>query len=470
MSKSFKSDVIVNGIITADNVSGTNTGDQDLSGKLDVIPDYITFDTTPETSSTAQGTLAWNTDELTLDLIQNGTILQVGQEQQYNVRNNTGLTIPDGTPVMATGSLGASGRITVAKMDGTNPLNAKFFLGLTTEEILNGEDGKVTCFGKIRGLNTSIYAAGDVLYISPTVAGGLTNVEPISTALSMPVAFVVYSASNGTLFVRVNNVNNHEFAERVHTHTASDITDFDTEVANNSAVTANSAKISFDTVSSARLANTSGTNTGDNAVNTLYSGLVSNATHTGDVTGSTALTIGANKVLTSHILDANVTLAKMANVATGTIFYRKTALAGVPEVQTLATLKTDLGIVENATHTGEVTGSGALTIASGVVDIDNLAPELKATTALGSVSGTVNINWALGIQFNFAMTSATTLTFSNMVQGKTITLIVSGNFTLAFPASVKGDITGFVGTKTNQIQLYCFDGTTPQCSIGILNW
>ena len=37
----------------------------------------------------------------------------------------------------------------------------------------------------------------------------------------------------------------------------------------------------------------SGVNTGDNAANTLYSGLVSNATHTGDVTGSTALTLAS---------------------------------------------------------------------------------------------------------------------------------------------------------------------------------
>ena len=44
------------------------------------------------------------------------------------------------------------------------------------------------------------------------------------------------------------------------------------------------------------IGNTSGTNTGDNAVNSNYSGLVSNATHTGDVSGSTVLTIGAGKV------------------------------------------------------------------------------------------------------------------------------------------------------------------------------
>jgi uncharacterized protein YjbI with pentapeptide repeats len=39
------------------------------------------------------------------------------------------------------------------------------------------------------------------------------------------------------------------------------------------------------------VANLSGTNTGDNAVNSLYSGLVSNATHTGDVAGATTLTL-----------------------------------------------------------------------------------------------------------------------------------------------------------------------------------
>ena len=87
-----------------------------------------------------------------------------------------------------------------------------------------------------------------------------------------------------------------------------------------------------------------GTNTGDNAVNSLYSGLVTNATHTGDITGSTALTIA----------NGAVTLAKMDNVATGTVFYRKTASTGVPEVQTLATLKTDLAITKTDVGLGNV--------------------------------------------------------------------------------------------------------------------
>ena len=53
------------------------------------------------------------------------------------------------------------------------------------------------------------------------------------------------------------------------------------------------------------IGNTSGTNTGDNAVNSLYSGLVTNATHTGDVTGDNALTI-ANGVVTEAKCNSSI--------------------------------------------------------------------------------------------------------------------------------------------------------------------
>lgn len=58
--------------------------------------------------------------------------------------------------------------------------------------------------------------------------------------------------------------------------------------------------------------------------------------------GITSTEIAAGAVGTSEIADGTVALADQANVATGTVFYRKTAGAGSPEVQTLATLKTDL--------------------------------------------------------------------------------------------------------------------------------
>jgi len=51
--------------------------------------------------------------------------------------------------------------------------------------------------------------------------------------------------------------------------------------------------------------------------------------------------------------NAAVTLAKQADVATSTVFYRKTAGTGAPEVQTLSTLKTDLGLT--GTNSGDQT-------------------------------------------------------------------------------------------------------------------
>jgi len=49
----------------------------------------------------------------------------------------------------------------------------------------------------------------------------------------------------------------------------------------------------------------------------------------------------------------------MADVATGTVFYRKTAGTGAPEVQTLATLKTDLGLT--GTNSGDQTSIVGIT-------------------------------------------------------------------------------------------------------------
>jgi len=62
----------------------------------------------------------------------------------------------------------------------------------------------------------------------------------------------------------------------------------------------------------------SGTNTGDNATNTQYSGLVSNATHTGDATGSTALTV--------------VRINGQSLAALGTGILKNTTGIGVPSI------------------------------------------------------------------------------------------------------------------------------------------
>ena len=60
--------------------------------------------------------------------------------------------------------------------------------------------------------------------------------------------------------------------------------------------------------------------------------------HTGDVTGSTALTI----------VDGKVTLAKMANMATNSFIGRDTASAGVPEILSATTARAILNVEDNS--------------------------------------------------------------------------------------------------------------------------
>ncbi|VTT98949.1 Uncharacterized protein OS=Bradyrhizobium sp. YR681 GN=PMI42_04878 PE=4 SV=1 [Gemmataceae bacterium] len=108
---------------------------------------------------------------------------------------------------------------------------------------------------------------------------------------------------------------------------------------------------------------------------------------TGDVTatgpGSAAATIAAGAV----------TLAKQADVATSTVFYRKTAGTGAPEVQALATLKTDLGLTgtntgdQTITLTGDVTGSGTGSFAATIANDAVTYAKMQNVSATDKVLG-----------------------------------------------------------------------------------
>ena len=86
-----------------------------------------------------------------------------------------------------------------------------------------------------------------------------------------------------------------------------------------------------------------------------------------------------------------VSLAKMAGVATGTVFYRKSAGTGDPEVQTLATLKADLGLT--GTNTGDqtsVTGNAGTATALQSSRIFSISGGGITATAVG-FDGTANV-------------------------------------------------------------------------------
>ena len=166
--------------------------------------DYIALDTANGLASPTDGQLTWNTTYNTLAVGLNGgnVVMHVGQDNYYRVRNQTGSTIPVGTVVRFAGSLGNSGILLAAPFIANGTYNSHTVMGVTAEAIANNANGLVSHFGEIRGINTSAYTDGAILYASPTVAGGFTVTRPDAPNNVVSVAAVDNAANNGSILVR----------------------------------------------------------------------------------------------------------------------------------------------------------------------------------------------------------------------------------------------------------------------------
>jgi hypothetical protein len=169
--------------------------------------DSLFFDTSVPSNNVDTAKMRWDSDLGTIVL---GMYDQVPNELGFKnfwlVKNQTGSTITKGSIVYANGTVGASGRITIDKFIADGSIDAKYLLGITAHDLSNGEDGYVISFGKIRKVNTDTFAAGAILYPSPTVAGVWTDVEPIAPNIDMPIGFCINShVNNGTIAIKVES-------------------------------------------------------------------------------------------------------------------------------------------------------------------------------------------------------------------------------------------------------------------------
>jgi collagen type VII alpha len=197
------------GAVGATGVDGP-TGPAGSAAEL-VDVESIQFDTTAS-PTILDGTLGWNAADGTLKLgLSDTKQIAIGEEQVYTVRNATGGTLNKGVAVYASG-VESSGRISVSPYIADGSIREVRFMGIVAENISNGVNGFVQEFGYITGLDTrgtastafsvgnETWAAGDILYVHPTVAGKLTNVKPQHEVV---VAIIIIRHQNtGVIFVR----------------------------------------------------------------------------------------------------------------------------------------------------------------------------------------------------------------------------------------------------------------------------
>jgi hypothetical protein len=149
------------------------------------------------------GRLAWNNTDQTANLgMDYGVVQQIGQETYARVTNTTGVTIPNGSVVGFAGA--TADAISVAPYLADGAQSTLYVLGVMTHELPDsGERGYCTTWGFVRGLDTSGFSVGDILYASPFVAGALVNFKPTAPNNVIPVAACIASdALDGVVFVR----------------------------------------------------------------------------------------------------------------------------------------------------------------------------------------------------------------------------------------------------------------------------
>jgi hypothetical protein len=166
----------------------------------------LRLDPNPDTTRPLQvGEFRWNLEDGTADLkISDNVTLQIGQEQNKRFRNNTANDIVNGAAVYVTGSTGTHPTVSPAQANAES--TSSVIIGVTTEDIAKNTEGYVTTFGLVHDLDTSSLTEGAAVWLSPSVAGGLTTTKPAAPNHLVLIGYCIRShPSLGTVFVKPQN-------------------------------------------------------------------------------------------------------------------------------------------------------------------------------------------------------------------------------------------------------------------------
>jgi hypothetical protein len=346
---------------------------------------------------------------------------------------------------------------------------------VTGANILASKQDTLVSGTNIKTINGSSVLGSGNLVVTPGVASLTATAPVVATGTSTPVISLA-SAYGDTLNPYASKTANHILAAPNGTAgvptframVASDVPTLNQSTTGNAATVTtnanltgpvtsvgNATAIANGAISNAMLANgavanLSGTNTGDNATNSQYSGLVSNATHTGDATGNVALTVkGINGTLLSNLTTGilkNTTGTGVPSIAVAADFpilnQNTTGTAG--STATLATARTISTNGDVAYTSPPFDGSANVLGTATLAAIGVAGTYTKVTTdAKGRVTVGANITSADVPTLN----QNTTGTAANVTG---IVAVANGGTGTATPSLVAGTNVTITGTFPNQ--------------------
>jgi hypothetical protein len=182
----------------------------DDNGKLGQV-DAIDFNTTPITAIAAKR-LQWSDAEGSLQLgLKGGNVhSHISEDLFLYGYNNSGSPMTKGQVVRINGSSGIRPVVSLAQAD-SDP-NSADTVGVVAETIANNSQGFIQVLGIMTNLNTNSFNEGDVLYLSPTVAGQLVNTKPVAPDHLVRVAYCV-KKSGGAGEIYISPLNGFELNE-----------------------------------------------------------------------------------------------------------------------------------------------------------------------------------------------------------------------------------------------------------------
>ena len=339
------------------------------------ISNYENF-TPTNAPAYSEGRVWYDSTEKSLAFYNDSSALavHVSQDLIFKVINNTGSTIPNGSPVYITST--SSGQtypnVALAKAD---VAATSAVIGLTNGAIANGATGYVSSQGTIDNVNTSTFTVGQVLYLSPYSAGQLMNTIP-PTGITVQVGVATYiDSSAGHIYVKQT-----------------------TPLA----------------VPASIITGTLGVDHGGTGATTL----------TGYVKGSGTSAMTASSTIPTTDLSGTITNAQLANSAI-TINGTSTSLGGSISVGTVTSVGATSPVVSSGGNTPTISMPAATSSVNGyLTSTDWSTFNSKGSGSVTSVGGTGTVN---GITLTGTVTSSGNLTLGGTLSNVSLATQVTGN-------------------------------------------